>query len=121
MSNNETGTILERKAANIDDSYFVSVIATLKELTRDDAVSELQILAIGLPRVTLKSPIGEVELRTTYIGTILSPLFTDPDRGIFPRWSDRQTAESKARKPVGRAKQSDAIINEIDPLSWSSN
>ncbi|CAG8802420.1 21743_t:CDS:1, partial [Dentiscutata erythropus] len=27
--------------------------------------------------------------------------------------------ESKARKPVGRAKQPDAIINEINQLSWS--
>ncbi len=39
-----------------------------------------------VPRVTLKSPVGEVELCVTYIDPILSPLFTDPDRDIFLRW-----------------------------------
>ncbi|RIB03195.1 hypothetical protein C2G38_1929899, partial [Gigaspora rosea] len=72
-----------------------------------------------VPRFTLKSPVGEVELCTTYIDTILSPLFADPDRGIFLRWSNKEAVESKARKPVGRAKQPDAIINKIDQLSWS--
>ncbi|CAG8469105.1 17115_t:CDS:10, partial [Gigaspora rosea] len=72
-----------------------------------------------VPRLTLKGPVGEMELCTTYIDTILSPLFTDPDRGIFLRWSNKRAVESKARKPVGRAKQPDAIINEIDQLSWS--
>ncbi|RIA90625.1 hypothetical protein C1645_683196, partial [Glomus cerebriforme] len=60
-----------------------------------------------VPRTTLKDPIGEVELCTTYIDPIVCPLFSDPDR-----------EESKARKQIGRAKQPDAIINEIDQLSW---
>ncbi|CAB4412097.1 unnamed protein product [Rhizophagus irregularis] len=55
-----------------------------------------------VPRSTLKSPIGEVELYTTY--------------GIFLRWSNKQAEESKARK---QAKQPDAIINEIDQLTDS--
>ncbi|CAG8450152.1 18059_t:CDS:2 [Acaulospora morrowiae] len=98
-----------------------------KEITRDDAVSELQVLAFGrsygerailkairniiesVPRVTLKSPVGEVELCTSYIDTILCPIFSDPDSG---------DEESKARKYKGRAKQPDVIINEINQLSW---
>ncbi|CAG8707102.1 8191_t:CDS:2, partial [Cetraspora pellucida] len=71
-----------------------------------------------VPRATLKSPIGEVELCTTYIDPILSSLFMDPDRGIFFRWSNKEAVESKVRKQIGRAKQPDAIINEIDQLYW---
>ncbi|CAB4389548.1 unnamed protein product [Rhizophagus irregularis] len=90
----------------------VLLIRIVKRLQRDEiargkAVSELQILAVDrsygeLPRSTLKSPIGEVELYTTY--------------GIFLRWSNKQAEESKARK---QAKQPDAIINEIDQLTDS--
>jgi hypothetical protein len=32
---------------------------------------------------------------------------------------NKEVAEFKARKSIGRAKQPDAIINEIDQLSWS--
>ena len=31
---------------------------------------------------------------------------------------NKQAEESKARKQIGRAKQPDAVINEIDQLSW---
>ncbi|CAG8797931.1 16607_t:CDS:2, partial [Cetraspora pellucida] len=114
----------------------IIILYCIEEITRDNAVSELQILLIGrsfgecavlkairniierVPRATLKSPIGEMELCTTYIDPILSPLFMDPDRGIFLLWSNKEVAESKARKPIGRAKQPDAIINKIDQLSW---
>ncbi|CAG8558576.1 1518_t:CDS:2 [Acaulospora colombiana] len=32
----------------------------------------------------------------------------------------KEATGSKARKPIGRAKQPDAIINDVDQLSWSS-
>ncbi|CAG8618245.1 6558_t:CDS:10, partial [Diversispora eburnea] len=128
-----------KQETEFDDEILMKLIRIVKrlqreEITRDNAVSELQILAVSrsyeecailkairniVPRTTLKSSIGEVELCTTYIDPILCPLFMDPDRGIFLRWSNKETAESKARKPIGRAKQPDAIINEIDQLSWS--
>ncbi|CAI2195140.1 4166_t:CDS:2, partial [Funneliformis geosporum] len=38
----------------------------------------------------------------------------------YYRLNDEAT-ESKVRKPVSRAKQPDAIISEIDQLSWSSS
>ncbi|CAG8695801.1 26804_t:CDS:10 [Dentiscutata erythropus] len=133
---------LTKQETEFDSELLMKLIRIVKrlqrkEITRDDAVSELQILTVGrscgerailrairniierVPRLTLKGPVGEVELCITYIDTILSPLFTDPDRGIFLRWSNKEVVESKARKPVGRAKQPDAIIKEIDQLSWS--
>ncbi|KAF0525699.1 c2h2-type zinc finger transcription factor [Gigaspora margarita] len=66
-----------------------------KKITRDDAVSELQILIV-------ERSYGE--------RAILKAI---------RNMSNKETVESKARKPVGRAKQPDAIINEIDQLSWS--
>jgi len=36
-----------------------------------------------VPSVTLKSPVGEVELCTSYIDTILYPVFLDSDNGVF--------------------------------------
>ncbi|CAG8800509.1 42170_t:CDS:10, partial [Gigaspora margarita] len=87
--------------------FYALVLATTPTTegsTRDDAVSELQrtiLKAIRniiekVPRLTLKSPVGEEYYR-----------------------SNKEAVESKARKPVSRAKQPDAIINEIDQLSWS--
>ncbi|CAG8636297.1 9868_t:CDS:10 [Ambispora gerdemannii] len=35
-----------------------------------------------VPRVTLKSSVGEIELCTTYIDPVLAPVFADPDRGV---------------------------------------
>ncbi|RIA81814.1 hypothetical protein C1645_836340 [Glomus cerebriforme] len=126
--------------SEFDEETLIKLIRIVKRLQRDEiagdkVVSELQILAVDrsyeerailkvirniikiVPRVTLKS-IGEVELCTTYIDPILCPPFIDPDRGVFLRWSNKQAEESKARKQIGRAKQPDAIINEIDQLSW---
>ncbi|CAI2192833.1 15230_t:CDS:10, partial [Funneliformis geosporum] len=130
-----------KQESEFDEKTLIELIRIIKllqrnEIDRDKAVSELQILAVDrsygerailkairniierVPRTTLKSPIGEVELCTTYIDPILCPLFSNPDCGIFLRWSNKQAEESKARKQIGRAKQPDAIINEIDQLSW---
>ncbi|CAG8542975.1 991_t:CDS:10, partial [Dentiscutata heterogama] len=132
---------LTKQETEFDDEILIKLVRIVKrlqrgEITRDNAVSELQILAVGraygecailksirniierVPRATLKSPIGELELCTTYIDPILSQLFMDPDRDVFLRWSNKEAMESKVRKPIGRAKQPDAIINEINQLSW---
>ncbi|CAG8660319.1 210_t:CDS:2, partial [Paraglomus brasilianum] len=128
----------------IDIEIFMKLTQIVKQLqqgkvTRDIAVTELQTLMINrsygeisilkaikniiekVPRNTLKSLVGEVELCTTYIDPVLSPIIADPDRDIFLRWSNKEAPESKARKLMGRAKQPDAIINNIDQLSWGSS
>ncbi|CAG8653764.1 27663_t:CDS:10 [Gigaspora margarita] len=110
---------LTKQETEFDSELLMKLIRIVKrlqrkEITRDDAVSELQILTVGrscgerailrairniierVPRLTLKGPVGEEYYR-----------------------SNKEAVESKARKPVGRAKQPDAIINEIDQLSWS--
>ncbi|GBC18903.2 C2H2-type zinc finger transcription factor [Rhizophagus irregularis DAOM 181602=DAOM 197198] len=87
-----------------------------EEITRDKAFSELQILAVGrsygervilkairniierVPRTTLKSSVGEVELCTTYVDPILCTLFMDPDRGDFLRWPNKQAYEPESKK-----------------------
>jgi hypothetical protein len=110
-----------------------------EEIERDVAVSELHTLAVGcaygerailkairniierVPRISLKSPVGEVELCTNYIDPVLSPIFEDPDCGVFLRWSNKEAPESKQRKLTGRAKQPDAVICDIDQLSWGSS
>ncbi|CAG8506037.1 2654_t:CDS:2, partial [Acaulospora colombiana] len=130
---------LTNQKTEFDEETLVKLVRIVKrlqrkEITRDDAVSELQILAVGrsygerailkairniiesVPRVTLKSPVGEVELCTSYIDTILCPIFSDPDSGGYR--ANKQAEESKARKYTSRAKQPDAIINEINQLSW---
>lgn len=117
-----------KQESEFDEETLIKLIRIVKrlqwdEISRDKAVSELQILTADrsygecailktirniierLPRATLKSPTGEVELCTTYIDPILCPLFMDPDRGVFLRWSNKQAEESKARKQIGRAKQ----------------
>ncbi|CAG8444262.1 3607_t:CDS:10 [Ambispora leptoticha] len=95
-----------------------------EEIVRDTAVSELQTLTVGrayeeraviktvmkiVPRVTLKSSVGEIELCTTYIDPVLGPVFADPDRGVFLR-SNKEAPESKNRKLTGRSKQPDAFL-----------
>ncbi|KAF0427121.1 hypothetical protein F8M41_006108 [Gigaspora margarita] len=132
---------LTNQKTEFDEEILVKLVRIVKrlqrkEITRDDAISELPILAVGrsygerailkavrniiesVPRVTLKSPVGEVELCTSYIDTILCPIFSDPDSDVLLRWSNKQVEESKARKYTGRAKQPDVIINEINQLSW---
>ncbi|CAG8570283.1 11713_t:CDS:10, partial [Scutellospora calospora] len=89
---------LTKQETEFDNELLMKLVRIVKEITRDDAVSELQILTVGhsygerailkairniikrVPRLALKSPVGEVELCTTYIDTILSLLFSDPDR-----------------------------------------
>ncbi|KAG9298147.1 hypothetical protein G9A89_002584 [Geosiphon pyriformis] len=123
---------------------FLKIIPIVKclqreEITRKNAVLKLQMLATDcaygecailqaieniiqrVPTITLKSPIGEVELCTAYIDPVLSPIFGDPDRGVFLRWSNKEAPESKNRKSTGRAKQPDAIISDINQLSWGSS
>ncbi|CAG8515579.1 10438_t:CDS:2 [Paraglomus occultum] len=53
--------------------------------------------------------------------TMLSPIFADPDHDVFLQWSNKEAPESKARKLTGRAKQPDAIISNVDQLSWGSS
>ncbi|RUS31904.1 hypothetical protein BC938DRAFT_476785 [Jimgerdemannia flammicorona] len=121
-----------------DFEIFTKLTQIVKQgkVTRDIAVAELQTLIIGrsygeisilkaikniierVPRTTLKGPVGEVELCTTYIDPVLSPVVADPDRDVFLRWSNKEAPESKARKLTSRARQPDAIINNIDQLSW---
>ncbi|RGB22777.1 hypothetical protein C1646_775569 [Rhizophagus diaphanus] len=95
-----------KQESEFDEKTLIELIRIVKllqrnEIDRDKAVSELQILAVDrsygerailkairniierVPRTTLKSPIGEVELCTTYIDPILCPLFSNPDRAVF--------------------------------------
>ncbi|KAG9298136.1 hypothetical protein G9A89_002573, partial [Geosiphon pyriformis] len=53
--------------------------------------------------------------------SVLSPIFGDPNRGVFLRWSNEKVLDSKNRKSTERAKQPDAIISVTNQLSWGSN
>ncbi|RUS17689.1 hypothetical protein BC938DRAFT_476182 [Jimgerdemannia flammicorona] len=100
---------LTEQELEFDAEVAIKLTCTIKhlqreEITRDIAVSELQSLMTGrayeecailkaikniierVPRATLKSPVGEVELCTTYIDPVLSPIIADPERGVFLRW-----------------------------------
>ncbi|CAG8546273.1 3688_t:CDS:10, partial [Paraglomus occultum] len=136
--------MLERfteQETEFDFEIFTKLTLIVKQLrkgkvTRNIAVTELQTLMIGrsygevsilkaikniierVPTITLSSPLGEVELCTTYIDPVLSPIIADPDQNCR---SNKEAPESKARKLTGRAKQSDAIINNIEQLSWGSS
>ncbi|CAG8631935.1 493_t:CDS:2, partial [Paraglomus brasilianum] len=139
--------MLERfteQETEFDFEIFTKLTLIVKQLrkgkvTRNIAVTELQTLMIShsygevsilkaikniierVPTITLSSPLGEVELCTTYIDPVLSPIIADPDCDIFLCWSNKEVPESKARKLTGRAKQPDAIINNIEQLSWGSS
>ncbi|RUO95593.1 hypothetical protein BC936DRAFT_143667, partial [Jimgerdemannia flammicorona] len=104
---------LTKQELEFDAEVAIKLTCTIKhlqreEITRDIAVSELQSLMTGrayeecailkaikniierVPRATLKSPVGEVELCTTYIDPVLSPIIADPERGVFLRCSTGQ-------------------------------
>ncbi|CAG8708995.1 10340_t:CDS:10, partial [Funneliformis mosseae] len=95
-----------KQESEFDEKTLIELIRIIKllqrnEIDRDKAVSELQILAVDrsygerailkvirniierVSRITLKSPIGEVELYTTYIDPILCPLFSNPNHAIL--------------------------------------
>ncbi|GBB91943.1 hypothetical protein RclHR1_01940020 [Rhizophagus clarus] len=96
-----------KQESEFNEETLIKLIRIVKrlqryEITRDKAVSELHVLAVDhsygerailkyrkSARTALKSPIGEVELCTTYIDPVHCPLFMDPDRGVVLRWSNK--------------------------------
>lgn len=98
--------------------------ARLKSLPLSDHehkfAKAISALIIKLSPMPMEENINEFELCTCFLDPFLSALFDDPDNGIYLRWTNETTLESKAKSDLSRDRP-DICITESYGGKWNVN
>ncbi|ORE12325.1 hypothetical protein BCV71DRAFT_282018 [Rhizopus microsporus] len=95
-----------------------------RNINREQAEARLKslplALIIKLSPMPMEENINEFELCTRFLDPFLSALFDDPDNGIYLRWTNETTLESKAKSDLSRDRP-DICITESCGGKWNVN